>query len=262
MDFTNLATLFTADNFRGSVTAIVGFVILSLIFWIISNFTKKPINLKLGIASVTFGKKDNDEPKMNQKTLDRCRSFLTTKEIQIHKLRQEIFERQLNFCDEKMVEIKDLFMAEYFKMLLKHIGLNDDGKIHPSFRNYRMMIDLMLNSCIKEKTFKPSMRQNHLLELTLDTWEGYIEHKVGTTIALIKRDYDDNYPDDSVVPRKDVDESNERIFEKIKPMIISMYRKAREISVDVKNKIDIIESEIDEGFKKENFVSIVNDDDI
>ena len=108
-----------------------------------------------------------------------------------------------------------------------------------------LLMDLMLTSCVKDGTFKKSMKQNHLLELTLETWEDFIDDKVSLTFSLINRFYDEYYPDSTLVTRNELDISNERLFEKIKPIIVTMYRKAREISSDAKHKIDFIQLEID-----------------
>jgi hypothetical protein len=60
-----------------------------------------------------------------------------------------------------------------------------------------------------------------------------------------------NFPDDSLVTRKEVDESNERIFDKIRPIIVSMYRKARDISIETRGKIKMIEIEMDQYLKSD-----------
>jgi ethanolamine ammonia-lyase large subunit len=112
-----------------------------------------------------------------------------------------------------------------------------------------MFLSLMLEYCVKETTFKKSVRQNHLAELTMEGWEAFVEQKVNVTIANIKNSYDNDYPDESIVTRKEVDESNERVFDKIRPMIVSMYRKAREISIETKSKIKFIEEEMETHLK-------------
>jgi hypothetical protein len=116
-----------------------------------------------------------------------------------------------------------------------------------------MMVDLMLDSCINEQTFKKSMKANHLLDLRIDTWEDFVEDKIRLTFSLMKRFYDDYYPESSLVSRNEVDESNDRLFEKIRPIITIMYRKAREITSETMVKINDIQKEIDSECKSGTF---------
>lgn len=257
---------------------VLGFVVLVLFF--ISKFSKKHIALKLGVFSVEFGKEyqkaaepvENLEAKTAiQKleiykrnrtvTFDKLRTFIQSRDRKIAKLHQEILARQFNFCDEKLVEMLDIFMDEYCGKLVKRLSPDIDARSHSSFRTYRMMVELMLEDCVKDRTFGKSIRINHLADLTMDNWEAFVEQKVNVTFGMIKSFYDDNYPDESLVPRKELDEEG-RAFEKIRPLIISMYRKAREISIETKAKIKYTEEEIDRVITNETFDSCCLIEDI
>lgn len=244
---------------------LLGSIIILLVGYILANMTKKPVEFRLGPINIKLGNKCEDTPtvlqtqakeqlekiKTPQQTIivDRVRQYVINKEKQISKLYLDIMIRQMNFCDEKILEMKGLFIDEYSKLLTKKIEKTEDVRIHPNFRNYKMFLSLMMEYAVKESTFKKSVRQNHLAEFTIDSWDAFVEQKVNITLELIKDEYDDNYPDESLVTRKEVDESNERVFDKIRPMIISMYRKAREISIETKAKIKFIEEEMNQYLK-------------
>lgn len=264
MDFTQFAALIKPDDLQGSLLTLVVMVVMSIVFWIISNFTKKPIELGFGSFKITFGKEEDKEKthsKCNAIAMERFKNFIVTKEKQIAKLNNEVFERQMNFCDDKIQVIRDMFMDEYVVLLSKKLESNSDPRVHSTFRNYMTMVDLMLNTAIKDQTFKKSMKQNHLLDLNLDTWESFIDDKVHLTFSLMKRFYDENYPDESLVTRHEVDESNDRLFEKIRPTIVSMYRKARVITVEIKEKINSVQKEIDAGCSSDSFTLICVEDE-
>jgi len=240
-------------------------IIILLVVYILASFAKKPLEFKIGPINVKFGSEECSTEKVltTQATLqnekikiphqaiivDRVRNFVANKEKQLSKLYQDIMIRQMNFCDEKMVEMKGIFIEEYSKMLSKKLEKSEDVRVHPQFKNYKMFLTLMMEYAVKESTFTKSVRQNHLADFTIESWDAFVEQKANITIELIKEEYDFNYPDDSLVTRKEVDESNERVFDKIRPMIISMYRKAREISIETKAKIKFIEEEMNQYLK-------------
>lgn len=235
-------------------------IIILLVGYILANFTKKPLEFKIGPINIKLGngcedpkvvlaeqaETQSEKVKVPQQAIivDRVRNFVVNKEKQLTKLYLDIMIRQMNFCDEKIVEMKGLFIEEYSRLLSKKLEKTEDVRVHSQFKNYKMFLTLMMEYAVKDSTFKKSVRQNHLAEFTIDSWDAFVEQKVNITLELIKEEYDFNYPDDSLVSRKEVDESNERVFEKIRPMIISMYRKAREISIESRAKIKFIEEEM------------------
>jgi hypothetical protein len=246
------------------VVVLLSIVIFFMGSYIVSTISKKPFTFSLGPIQIKLG--SSEETKLQEQALtqsekikiphqaiivDRVKNYVTFKEKQITKLYYDVMVRQMNFCDERMVEIKGIFVDEYSKLLSKKISKDEDVRVHPSFRNYKMFISLVLEYAIKEATYKKSVRQNHLAEFTIESWDAFIEQKTNTTLALINDEYDMNFPDDSLVTRKEVDESNERIFDKIRPIIVSMYRKARDISIETRGKIKMIEIEMDQYLKSD-----------
>lgn len=255
MELTKLLALFaTGQGLTTSLLTIGVIVLASIIFAIVAWIKKEPLTIKLGFATFTFGKKKEViHEKCNEIAMHRFRNMIVQKEKMISKYNSEIFERQMNFCDDKINVVRDMFMDEYRTLLSRKLERTIDVKNHDSYRHYMMMVDLMLNYCINEQTFKKSMKQNHLLELTIVNWEEFIEDKIRLTFSLMKRFYDDYYPESSLVSRNEVDESNDRLFEKIRPIITTMYRKAREITTEVTNKVSEIQKEIDSECKNGTF---------
>lgn len=254
-----LTTILKNINKDNWVVVLFGFIIFLLATYIFSTLSKKPLSFKIGPINIKLGNDcvtpnlkevalthhENMKVPHHQVIIDKVKTYVTSKEKQLSKLYLDIMIRQMNFCDEKILEIRDIFIEEYSKLLSKKLSQNEDVRVHPSFKNYKMFISTALDYAIKDATYKKSVRQNHLAEFTIESWDAFVEQKANITITLIKDEYDLNFPDDSLVFRKEVDESNDRVFDKIRPMIISMYRKAREISIETKGKIKFIESEME-----------------
>lgn len=69
---------------------------------------------------------------------------------------------------------------------------------------------------------------------------------------MIKDYFDNNYPDDMTITRKEIDEANERVFDKCRSLFTLSYRRAREIAIETRTKIKYIEDEIEREVRDEN----------
>jgi uncharacterized coiled-coil protein SlyX len=236
-----------------------------MILWLISIATGKEMNLNLGPLKLQLaGRKKKEDAKAsgsfqqiqikkaNQTLLiSRLHSFITEKQKTIYRTHTENMERQMNFFDEKLVEIRSMYIEEYARLLEKKTEKTTDVRNHQEFRNYRMMVDLMLDD-IKTKTYKKSIKQNHLADITMELWESFVEQKVNVTLAMIKEFFDNNYPDDMTITRREIDDANERVFDKCRSLFTLSYRRAREIAIETRTKIKYIEDEIEREVRDEN----------
>jgi hypothetical protein len=262
MELTQFFALLSKSSFAASLTTAGVILVFALIMVIISYYRKSPLTIGLGFLQFTFGTSKQDTPhtKCNEVAVFRFKHYISAKEKLIAKMYSEIIERQMSFCDDKINVISDMLMDDYRLLLSKKLTQSVDVKNHDCYRHYMMMVDLMLKECIKEATFKKSMKQNHLLDLKFDNWESFIGDKMSLTFSLMNRFYDDNYPETSLVTRTELDISNERLFDKIRPIIVSMYRRAREITVEVTDKIVIVQKEVDDECRSGNFEILCVDD--
>jgi hypothetical protein len=254
MDLIQFFAAITKANFAASIYSIGAIIIVAIILWIISIIRKEPFTIKLGFATFNIGHKSKEpHTKCNEVALYRFRNIILEKEKAISKLNTEIMERQMAFCEDKINVIRDMMMDDYRTLLSKKLEKNVDIRNHECYRHYMLLVDLMLNYCIKESTFKRSMKQNHLLSHTISEWEDFTDNKVSLTFSLMKRFYDDYYPENSLVNRNEVDESNDRLFEKIRPIIVSLYRKARDITSETTERIVEIQLDIDKECRSDAF---------
>jgi len=275
-------SLITNPNFYTLILVPSLTALFVLILWIISIATGKEMNLNLGPLKLNLvGGKKTSEPvepitgknthppdrcspkdietcnqnqakKANQSLLiSRLHSFITEKQKTIYRTHTENMERQMNFFDEKLVEIRSMYIEEYARLLEKKTEKTTDVRNHQEFRNYRMMVDLMLDD-IKTKTYKKSIKQNHLADITMELWESFVEQKVNVTLAMIKEFFDNNYPDDMTIARREIDEANERVFDKCRSLFTLSYRRAREIAIETRTKVKYIEDEIEREVRDEN----------
>lgn len=270
-----LTTLIKGINKDNWVVVALILIIVFMSMVLISTLTKKPLDFKIGPLNIKFGN-DCESPdkilqdqaikhntKLNKSEhliVDKVKTYVTAKEKQITKLYYDVMVRQMSFCDERIVEMRDLFCDEYSKLLYKKLEKCEDVRTHQSFKNYKMFIILALEYAVKEATYKRSVKQNHLAEFTIESWDAFIEQKTNATIALLKDEYDMNYPE-SLVSRKEIDESNERVFDKIRPIIVSMYRKARDISIETRGKVELLKSEMS-TYLKGDMEEYVNLEDV
>lgn len=260
-----LSTIFGASNLISYVVTPILIFVFVFIVWAVSMLTNKPFKMNLGIIDLSFpGRKDkapketpevvppNESTQANQNLLIyKLQSFITEKQKQIFKTQQDTIVRQMNFVDEKIVEIRSMYVEEFAKLLKRNNESHVDVRNHQEFRNYKMMIDLMLED-IKQKTFKKSIKQNHLADITMDLWESFIDQKVSVTQAMIKDYFDNNYPDDMSIDRVDVDEANDRVFDKCRYLFTLSYRRAREIAIETRARVHYIEDEIEREIRDGN----------
>lgn len=263
--FELLSALITNPNFYTLIIVPTFTAIFVMILWLISIATGKEMNLNLGPLKLNLaGRKRKEDPKAsgsfqqvqikkaNQSLLiSRLHSFITEKQKLIYRTHTENMERQMNFFDEKLVEIRSMYIEEYARLLEKKTERTTDVRNHQEFRNYRMMVDLMLDD-IKTKTYKKSIKQNHLADITMELWESFVEQKVNVTLAMIKEFFDNNYPDDMTIGRREIDEANEKVFDRCRSLFTLSYRRAREIAIETRTKVKYIEDEIEREVRDEN----------
>jgi len=257
---TLLSSIIANPNFYSLIIIPTFACILILILWIVSAISGKELKLSFGPVKIDLpGRKKERKSvetspvkKANQTLLiARLQSFITEKQKQIFRTHVENTERQMNFFDEKLVEVRSLYIEEYARLLAKKSEQCCDVRNNQEFRNYRMMVDLMLED-IKTKTYKKSIKQNHLADITMEVWESFVEQKVSITLAMIKDYFDNNYPDDMSITRKEIDEANERVFDRCRSLFTLSYRRAREIAIETRTKIKYIEDEIEREVRDEN----------
>jgi len=259
---TLISSLLASPNFYSFIILPTFAFVLVLILWMISLLSGKEMNLSLGPLKLSLpGRKKEKEIKTKEQSpvktanqtllIARLQSFIVEKQKLIFRTHVENTERQMNFFDEKLVEIRSLYIEEYARLLEKKTESHIDVRNHQEFRNYRMMVDLMLED-IKTKTYKKSIKQNHLADITMELWESFVEQKVNVTLAMIKDYFDNNYPDDMTITRREIDEANERVFDKCRSLFTLSYRRAREIAIETRTKIKYIEDEIEREVREEN----------
>lgn len=241
--------LVSGSNAQIPMAALVVFLIFSVVMFVIASINKRPIELNFGILKLHYGKPET--PISEHTDIGRIVDYAIGKMCEINKLDSGVFVRQMNFFDEKMVEVKTLMVDEFATLLSKKLTKPSTVRVEQEFRTYKMLVDLMLES-IKVHIFKKSMEVNHLDSKSIEEWDSFVDRKINLIFASAKTFLDDNYPEDVLVDRNELDDLNDRLYNRIRTLFVLAFRHAREVRVEHNEKIAVLKTTMDEEIKKES----------
>ena len=241
--------LVSGSNAQIPIAAFVVFLIFSVVMFIIASINKRPIELNFGILKLNYGK--SEVPVIEHTDVGRVVDYAIGKMCEINKLESGVFVRQMNFFDEKMVEVKTILVDEFASILAKKLSKPSTVRVEQEFRTYKMLVDLMLES-IKINIIKKSMEANHLDSKSVEEWETFIDRKINLIFAAAKTFLDDNYPEEVLVDRNELDDLNDRLYNKIRTLFVAAFRHAREVRIEHNEKIAVLRTALDEEIKKES----------
>jgi hypothetical protein len=257
-------------------TSILGLLVfLALFIYVAALLSKRKVSFGLGKVKVDVGDEgnSNDETSDKLEKIERHISKVDEKELEdkaievmisvvkeymemnlakIHEEEKSILPRQMNYADEKQMEIKTILIDSYAKLLTNKknkIQIMTDVRNTQEFRTYKMVVELMLKECIVEKTLKKSLRENHLSEKSVENWEIFIHQKADITYGLFKDYLDNHFPEGGMINRPELDTLYSQNEEQVKKLIKAIYRFAREISIEVHTRTKELRDYVPIGIK-------------
>lgn len=224
-----------------------------MVLYMIASIIGKPLNIKLGAFAIALGGKNGEIPTVNydkKYLIERVRNLVTKSVSAQRGVIHDIFPRQLNFARERIVEINAVMCKAYSELLKEKLPNNVNVKGTMDFRNYRLLVQMMTNECIKEKVLVKALKENHLTEMDGSAWDEFVQRKVEVTLALLTEYLDVMYNGTNLaISRNELSDLNEETKKTVKMMIKSIYEAAREISKSdtlyVKTLNDELEKDLD-----------------
>ena len=222
-----------------------------LVIYIIASFVGKPMNLKIGPFALAMGSKDGNIPekKYDKKYLIEKTKNIVEKSVEEQKdIESDTMLRQLNFARERIIEINSIMTEAYAKLLSDKLG-EENVRTSIDYRNYRLVVQMMTNECIKERVLVKALKENHLTAMNGAAWEDFLKQKVDVTIAMLS-EYLDLMYNGSEISRREVSELNDDTKQQVSRMIASIYEAARNISASDQQNIRNLKLETIEELKK------------
>jgi hypothetical protein len=202
-----------------------------LVIYMIASFVGKPMNLKLGPLALAMGDKDGQIPekKYDKRYLVEKTKNIVEKSVEEQKtIEAETIQRQLNFARERIIEINSIMTNAYAVKLAEKIG-EANVRSSTDYRNYRLVVQMMTNECIKERVLVKALKENHLTAMNGAAWDDFLKQKVDVTIAMLS-EYLDLMYNGTNITRQEVSELNDDTRRQVSQMITSIYEAARNIS--------------------------------
>lgn len=255
-------------------TSILGILVfLALFIYVSALLSKRKVSFGFGKVNVDVGDGSTedhhetsdklekfiervDEKELEDKAIDvmlsAVKEYIESNLTKIHEEEKSVLVRQMNYADEKQMEIKTILIDSYAKLLTNKknkIQIMTDVRNTQEFRTYKMVVELMLKECIVEKTLKKSLRENHLAEKSVESWEIFIHQKADITYGLFKDYLDNHFPEGGMINRPELDGLYSQNEDQIKKLIMSIYRYAREVTIEVSTRTKQLRENVPTGIK-------------
>jgi len=225
---------------------IVLMLLIVLIIYVIVSFIGKPINLKLGSFAIVMG--NNQKIDDGKYLVERTKNIVEKSIIEQKTIENEIMIRQINFANERIVEINNIMTEPYAELLIKKLS-DDNIRSGIEYRNYRMLVQMMTNDCIKERVLVRALKENHLAAMEGIAWDDFVKQKVDVTISLLSNYLDLMYSGNNI-DRYELSKLNESNRYEVCNMIASIYDVAKKITIKSYENIATIKLNTEEEISK------------
>jgi len=220
----------------GTVTILIVFLIIFLVISIYGKasfkFGKTQIGLGLGI-------------KNRKRSCGDCVILIMDKretfELEKTKLTNNVLRDQMNFFEQKQIELQTLLLKEFSDKLKDY----DVEKV----KDYRLFQGLILDvfRIIKDEV-RRSFKENGFVTFTDVEFEQYLNIKIQTVISTLEQHFLNLYPNsDVLIQLNDVMNIINKNYRVISESTISVFKLAKEIQKEFKENIQTAKNK----FKKE-----------
>jgi hypothetical protein len=172
----------------------------------------------------------------------------------IREIEHEIFKinyvykikKQMDYAESIIKIVISIFLKKYV-LLLKTEGINDPVK-NDSYFSYRTILNIVeIKLRSKLRSF---VQENNFIHKQDEEFNNYIQLKTNELILLFKETLNDLYYYTNDIPRSKLYEGNEMILFEIKNQIFEFFISCKSILLEIKNRIEILESEVQLIFSK------------
>lgn len=214
---------------------LICFIVLGVLsIFVISLLTKTPIAIGLGFFKLNFGSKNNISNKASliSSLLEYQESYIrNTVEAETN-----CFKRQMNYCEQKLQELKFLVLNNYSSLLVAELGPDEDVKNHRDFKSYQILISILIKE-LMEKVFYPLLIQNHLEDMDENSWKNYVNDKINF-IFNVGTDFADNmYGSGKTISRQECYESEKKLSPDIKLILREVFDHVKVMAIENKNDL-------------------------
>lgn len=197
------------------------------------------VNIKFGKNIISFGR--------SKRSCGDCILLLMAKRERMESQRNFVLTRvlkeQMNFAEQKLLELQGLFLNSYRRQLHDVAGNTPvESEINKQYRLYQGILSLSLMS-VKDE-FRRSFKENGFEELSGTEFTHYVKNKVLTLVSIGRDHLFNLYPYEgmyiSVEERTKWLDSN---LSTIEDLCFEVYVKVKEIKLESRRKVKEIEKE-------------------
>lgn len=204
------------------------------------------VNIKLGKNIITFGR-------MAKRTCGDCILLIMSKRERFDSQRNFVLNRilkeQMNFAEQKMIEVQNLLLTSYREMLNRK---SKDSTGFEENKQYRLYQGILASAFIPIKDeIRRSFKENGFESLSGSEFVLYTKTKMQILLAMGKSYINDLYPYEGMfVTIEDRRKNLEQITPRLEDICSEVFTKAKDIRIDANKKVGSLEKdfskEIDE----------------
>lgn len=225
-------------SFLGTSAGIIIICIVVILFIALAIMGK--VNLKFGKNIITFGRQ-------SKRSCGDCVLLIIGKrerlDAQKNFVLNRILKEQMNYAEQKLLDVQSLFLTSYREMLCKRRKQGDSSQEeNKQYRLYQGILSSALMTVRDE--IRRSFKENGLEHLGGVEFSNYVKNKVATLISLAK-DYINNlYPYEGMyITIQDRMSNIVKLEPKLEDWCFDLFTKAKDIAVESKKKAEALDKE-------------------
>lgn len=229
---------FIALPLAAQISIGVGFLVVLAIVAYIGK-----VRLKFGWSVISFGRS-------KQRSCGDCVLLLMSKRERLEFQREFVLNRvlkeQMNFAEQKMLEIESLFLSGFRGLLSKkRKSETTPAEENKQYRLYQGVFGMAMMS-VKDE-IRRSFKENGFETLSGVEFSSYVKNKVGTLISIAHDHIQNMYPyEGMIVSSNDRQGLIDENLSKIEDICFDIYVKAKEIKITSRRKIEKLDKEFAE----------------
>ncbi len=197
------------------------------------------VNLKFGKNIISFGR-------TSKRSCGDCILLLMSKRERFDSQRSfiigRILKEQMNFAEQKIVEVQNTLLTSYRDILNRKSKGVTGPEENKQYRIYQGVLTSAFFS-IKDE-IRRSFKENGFENLSGAEFSTYVRSKLVSLVALGKSHINDLYPyEGMLVTTEDRMKNLDAMLGKLEDICFELYIKAKDIKLDAKKKVELLEKE-------------------